>query len=653
MAGEVYRIGIEIALVGGIGAGLAAIAGQLTGINAKILEGEKGFARWGLLLGAGGIAGGIGILDGMKKIADQSERLNRAQNQLYRTTQSWSDVANVTAAAYDRITKAVPTASASDVVRAVSEARSVYGSTDAALTAAPMMLRMEELIRNLTGKDADGQGFQILRALEMKGITMSDPAGASALGEQMVKAIAGSGGKITASTFQDLAKRGGAAWMAATPDAVNAYSVAAADLGGGTAGTALMTLDNLRSGATTLSRQQLEVLQSSGLVDMSKVHKIPGSNAMNIEPGAIYKSAADQGNLYQWAQDISPKLHEAAAQLAAKDGVTEGQAFDSLIAKLGRNRNAIRMLHMFMDPGFMMQQEKDIGLWGAGMGLNQSYAAMLGNTPNVAGPGGWNDMMGGGKADYGEVMTGLQKQFQSLMEAVGGPVAQAAIPELKSLTDTFNSLGAFANAHPEAIQQVAKGVGVLGLALAGLGTAAVIAGAIALAGPVGVALAALGTGLGAMVALGPQTTAAFDSLNGLAAKLKGAIDGAFTSVDSMLVSAIQGIPGALAGAIRALPGELLSVFKGGPGAPPPAPPPIQGRPMHPSGVGPQSGQYPRQGGSDSMPPIHVKSVVMLDGRVLAEAVSHGLGALATFPQQAASADTYASYVSPDFQTTAG
>jgi hypothetical protein len=286
-----------------------------------------------------------------------------------------------------------------------------------------------------------------------------------------------------------------------------------------------MTLDNLRSGATTMSRQQLEVLQNAGLIDMSKVSKIPGSNAMNIEPGAIYKSAADQGNLYQWAQDIAPKLHESAAKMAAADGVTEGQAFDSILAKLGRNRNAIRMFHMFMDPGFMAQQQKDIGLWGAGMGLDQSYGAMLGNDAS-------------GHADYGEVMQGLQKQFQSLMEAVGGPVAQAAIPELKSLTDTFNGLGAFANAHPEAVAQVAKGLGVLSVALIGLGSAAVIAGAIALAGPVGIAITGIGTVLAGMVAIGPKATAAFDSLNGMSARLKGAIDGAFVSVEQMLVSAI-------------------------------------------------------------------------------------------------------------------
>jgi hypothetical protein len=75
--------------------------------------------------------------------------------------------------------------------------------------------------------------------------------------------------------------------------------------------------------------------------------------------------------------------------------------------------------------------------------------------------------------------------------------------------------------------------------------------------------------------------------------------------------------------------------------------------MHPSGLGPQDPHYPRQGGSDSAPPpVTVKTVILLDGKVLAQSVSHGLGALSTFPTQAAVGDTYASYVAGDWNATA-
>jgi hypothetical protein len=76
--------------------------------------------------------------------------------------------------------------------------------------------------------------------------------------------------------------------------------------------------------------------------------------------------------------------------------------------------------------------------------------------------------------------------------------------------------------------------------------------------------------------------------------------------------------------------------------------------MHPSGVGPQSSLYPRQGGSGSSPPpVNVRTTILLDGKVLADAVSHGLGALSTFPNQAAAGDTYGSWVAPDYNTAAG
>jgi hypothetical protein len=646
---ETYKIGIELALVGSLKEGLAAVASQLTGINKKVVEVEGGFKRWALLLGAGGIAGGLGILAGMKAIADQSERLNRAQNQPYRQTQSWGDVVNVTAAAYDKIAKAVPTAAASDVVRAVGDLRSVLGSTNAAVAAAPMSLMMEAVLHNQSGKDAAGEGFKLWRSLEMKGITQSNPELTNQLAGVMIQNIVGSNGKVDASTYQALAKRGGAAWIQANAAAIGPYSVAAGDLGGDTTGTALMTLDNLRSGATTLSRQQLEVLQSSGLVDMQKVHKIPGSNAMNIEPGAIFDSAKDEGNLYQWAQDIAPKLHEAAAKLALKDGVTEPQAYDSLIAKLGRNRNTIRLLKMFTDPGFIEQINKDQSLWSQSMPLNQAYAGMLGNAPNVAGPGGWNDAKGLGNADYGEVMGALKTQFQSLMEAVGGPVAQAAIPELKSMTSFFSSFGAMANANPGAIEQVAKGIGVLGVSLAGLGGAAVIAGAIAMTGPVGIAIAGVGVLLSGMVAIGPQVTAFYDSFNGLAAKAKGAIDGAFVSVESMLVSAISGIPGALAGAIRGIPGEIGGLLFGK-GAAPGATPFAQ--PMHPPSAPRPADPFFGKHASNNTQPVNVKVAMYLDGKVIGQSTARQLTSQAMFPTQAAAGDTYASYVAGDWNANA-
>jgi hypothetical protein len=76
--------------------------------------------------------------------------------------------------------------------------------------------------------------------------------------------------------------------------------------------------------------------------------------------------------------------------------------------------------------------------------------------------------------------------------------------------------------------------------------------------------------------------------------------------------------------------------------------------MHPSGLGPQDPHYPRQGGSGSAsPPVNVKTVILLDGKVLAQAMSRERGAASTFPSQAAAGDTYGSWVAPDYNVAAG
>jgi hypothetical protein len=136
--------------------------------------------------------------------------------------------------------------------------------------------------------------------------------------------------------------------------------------------------------------------------------------------------------------------------------------------------------------------------------------------------------------------------------------------------------------------------------------------------------------------------------------LADAIHG-LTSAAAMSPAADRSILGAAFG--PALFGNAYNAIKDlithlSPGSPVQTPGPIHGLPMHPSGLGPQSELYPRQGGSGSAPPpINIKTTILLDGKVLAQAVSRGLGAISTFPHQAAAGDPYSSWVAPDWNAT--
>ena len=113
-----------------------------------------------------------------------------------------------------------------------------------------------------------------------------------------------------------------------------------------------MSLYQLTSGATSMGKQQAAELQKLGLLDMSKVQSVEGSNAMKTQPGAMIGYELAMKNPYEWAQQyLVPALQKTYGDDEAKRS--------SAVSVLGRNRNVIRMLNAFSDPGFVEQIRKD------------------------------------------------------------------------------------------------------------------------------------------------------------------------------------------------------------------------------------------------------------------------------------------------------
>lgn len=119
---------------------------------------EQSFGRMGtamkLALGAGVVAGaGYAAIKVADDLARHGEKLLHQQNVMLRNGQSFAEVTNLTADAYDRITRLVPTATGSDVLRTISELRSVLGDTTEAVSQTPFALKLDAILGNLTGKD--------------------------------------------------------------------------------------------------------------------------------------------------------------------------------------------------------------------------------------------------------------------------------------------------------------------------------------------------------------------------------------------------------------------------------------------------------------------------------------------------------------------
>ena len=88
------------------------------------------------------------------------------------------------------------------------------------------------------------------------------------------------------------------------------------------------------------------------------------------------------------------------------------------------------------------------------------------------------------------------------MQAVGGPIARAAIPVMQDLTAAFTGMGNFANAHPEAIKMAAEAAAILAGALVALGTGAVLGASLVIVRPVASAARALANVMQAVASIG-------------------------------------------------------------------------------------------------------------------------------------------------------
>src|ERR1700677_1246071 len=74
---DVYKISVELMLVGGLAEGLSRIAGQMTGLHGQIGKINAAFGGWGPTLAAVAGIGGIGLLvKGLDEVFDKTKKLS-------------------------------------------------------------------------------------------------------------------------------------------------------------------------------------------------------------------------------------------------------------------------------------------------------------------------------------------------------------------------------------------------------------------------------------------------------------------------------------------------------------------------------------------------------------------------------------------------
>jgi hypothetical protein len=282
------------------------------------------------------------------------------------------------------------------------------------------------------------------------------------------------GTKLTANDYQTFARRGGAAFINADlSKAMGPLSVLMADLGGNSAGTAFMSLHQFRTGANTLSRQQFDILKKAHLLNSGGFTDMGGR--INIKPGGMVGSEKYSGDEPGWIRNVlMPHLHAIAGDNPV--------VLESLMAKLGRNRNVLKTVEMFGLPGFQDQTAKDMGLAGQVKSITQAVGVKL----------------------------AFWQQFESMMEVIGGPLMKAAFPVMLGVTDMFESIGKFANENPDSIRQIGYGLAALSVTFMSAGAIALLAAI----GPAGWLVVGVGALASAMIAFPNKWMAVVAAIDG-------------------------------------------------------------------------------------------------------------------------------------------
>lgn len=593
---DVYKIAVSIGLANKVSPVLAIISRDLLGVKTKVADIEQQFGRWKLAVGGVAAAmGAAGLLDITAKLVKAGEEVVNQQNQLVRLGLTHQETAQITAKYWQDVAKAVPTASLSDYLHTVKELRAVVGSTGEAEAFAPAALKMDALLSNISGTHVEGSLYRLLRAGELKGIA-TDPAKLQELINQSYNYIAAFGGKLTPAMIQNLAVRGGTAWMNANlKEAFGPMAILAAEMGGGggsssSPGVVLYQLQQLMTGAHTLSKQQAAALYQMGLLDLHKVQKTGfGGGHLQLAPGAIKGSLQYAGNVPGWAKDVVWPALVAASH--GNDAILQ-----NLLAKIAPTTNMAKAIELFGNPEFLKQQAKDLGLAAQVAPLGPAYESYVAQNP------------------YGAIGA-FTKQWTALTQAMGSPLVQPAMAAMSQLTGLFTSLGKIVGAHPELVRILGEGMVALAAGLAALATVALGTLLAPLIGAGGL-IAALGVALAALAALN------WKSLSGGFSLLNKGID----DLASGLNAAINAVIG-FVGKLGSLPGALENLL-----------PSWLGGIRHKTMFSPHAG---------ALRPTPISLSLNIDGRTLAQAVSDQLARLGTFPTGAPAFDGGSRFVGND------
>lgn len=526
MALSSLKVAVRLTAINGITPVLNKIARDVVGLDKKVnILGM----RWGRLkiaaAGAVAVMGGIAMLKAVSVMARYGDEIRQVETNLRMMGVSARDVQRTMSAAF-RVSQTVPGISYGAAGNLGTTLTSIFGPIGAgpgeARRALPGTAQAESIL-NYFGSGGESNLKMLLKAVEASGGATKTVNGQRVFSvsryqdtlTRAIQAIVYSRGILTPAQLLQSTKLSlpGAVQMQVNPLAMWAAMGELTQVLGPTAGRGVgMAYQQLLGGK--MPRPMALLMQAAGMIKPGSLQYMGGGTELLKYGGLKGTKVLEKEGILAWVYKI---LQPTLAAHGHKSTNSQMEAIEQMFS----SRPEMRFI------ATLITNKPQI---------ERTIQAMK-NMPKLLGL--LADVMNTVKGQTND----LTAAMQSLMQVLGGPAAQLAIPFLQGLTKNIKSISLYMHNNPAVAHDLVGVLAGLGGALVTLGGAAVLGALVSMVGPGGL-IVALATGL----------TLLSRALNGMPSWIIDAMTGA--AVGAAVGSVIPGV-GTGVGAIAGFVGGAL------------------------------------------------------------------------------------------------
>ncbi|RTL48880.1 MAG: hypothetical protein EKK46_15145 [Rhodocyclaceae bacterium] len=450
---EAYKVAVKLSLINNVSSGLVAISQQFmkTGKDVDALHARLDNLRKITLLGAAASGAGIFGLGMIGKAIKPAEEYTHQLNIMNMAGMKQAEIAEAIGDAW-KLAGNNMTTTATGNLKALLDLRNVTGDWKEAREFLPIMQRMQTILAASKDGHVSGQAgdlaFSAMKALDIRG-AVNDPETLKRQADLMTRVIVGTQGRVTPEQFQSVFNYARQAKFSLSDDFAYKYlptlMLENASKGGGGGGSkgvgpALAALYRLTNQGF-VNKKSLPLLKELGLLG-------DGSILPTTTPGTVVAPLQDAGlaasDSFAWTnQTVVPRVMEYLKRHHME----------------GNDQNVLQVLNMISRGNqlaggllgeFYVKRknfERDRGLMEGVMSPDDAYKSATSKDPATA----------------HRALSAAWENFQTSMTVNVVPIV---VPALLDLSKALNSVGEFARRHPNVTRDAVLGFGAIAGVLA-------------------------------------------------------------------------------------------------------------------------------------------------------------------------------------------